>query len=74
MLDPDDVERRLRKHFDEVTPEEFLRIVKRTTTDSEWEELMRNRIRPSMATRVRLAIRKLLLPLRSKPAAPAQPK
>lgn len=74
MLDPDDVERRLRKHFDEVTPEEFLRIVKRTTTESEWEELMRNRVRPSLATRVRHAIGKLLLPFRPKPAAPARSK
>ena len=72
MLDPDDVERRLRKHFAEVTPEEFLRIVKRTTTDSEWRELMRNRPRPGVVTRVRLALRRLLPPLRPKPAGPAR--
>ena len=74
MLDPDDVERRLRKHFAEVTPEEFLGRVRRTTTDSEWQALMKNRVRPGLAAHVRLAIRKLLLPFRSKPAAPAQPK
>jgi hypothetical protein len=46
MLDPEDVGRRLKKHFDEVSDEEFLRILRQVTTDTEWAALTRNRTQP----------------------------
>lgn len=63
MLDPEDVGRRLEKHFAEVSDEEFLRRLKRVMPQAEWEELMRNRVpprRPSVAERFRLVLRRLL--------------
>lgn len=49
MLDPDDVGRRLQKHFDEVSDEDFLRRLRRVTTDTEWAALTRDRTRPRRA-------------------------
>jgi hypothetical protein len=69
MPDPDDVGRRLQKYFDEASDEDFLRTLRSVTTDSEWEELTRNRprARQSMLGHLRLALRKIVSSLRPKP-------
>jgi hypothetical protein len=69
MLDPDDVGRRLQKYFDEASDEDFLRTLRSVTTDTEWEELTRNRphARQSMLGRLRLGLRRIVASLRSKP-------
>ena len=71
MLDPDDVGRRLQKHFAEVSDEDFLRNLKRAVPESEWDELQPRR--PTALARLGLGLRKLVLSLRPKPAA-ARPK
>jgi hypothetical protein len=76
MLDPDDVGRRLQKHFDEVSDEDFLRNLRRAVPESEWDEMMSRRVqprRPTVLARLRLGLRKLVLSLRPKPVA-ARPK
>lgn len=76
MLKPDQVEAWVKDHFDHVTDEEFLSNLKRVMPEAEWEELMRSRAprRPSMAARLKLALRKLLLSVRPKPVGPLRSK
>ncbi|HSU12905.1 hypothetical protein [Longimicrobium sp.] len=72
MLDPEDVGRRLEKHFAEVSDEEFLRRLKRAMPEDEWEQVMRSRVpprRPGVVARARLILRKLLS--RPEPVGPA---
>jgi hypothetical protein len=76
MLDPDEVGRRLQKHFAEVSDDDFLRRLRRVTTDTEWEEFTRNRARVPrpMLGRLRLGLRKIIASLRPKPAGAGHPK
>ncbi len=76
MLDPDEVGRRLQKHFAEVSDEDFLRRLRRVTTDTEWAALTRNRAAPRkpMLARLRLRLGKIIAALRPKPVGASHPK